>query len=153
MSCFRTEVSSFSDYVIYCPKRVQLQCRHMKRLLSSVLVFLLACIAASPQSKPHLYIRVTLARNVGDAAVSGRLLNWRELGPNLNGKIHLYVGTADNYYLDQPARLLRQTIRELGGTAEFVFLPHRTHANVYDGGVAEQIWQEMLHTARPVLLQ
>lgn len=75
--------------------------------------------------------------------------NWYQIGPKINGKIHLYVGTADNYYLDQPARRLQQTIRELGGTAEFVFLADRTHANVYDGGVAERIWQEMWHTVRP----
>jgi enterochelin esterase-like enzyme len=76
--------------------------------------------------------------------------SWRELGPQLNGKIHLYVGTADNYYLEEPARLLQQTIRELGGKAIFVFLPDRTHSDVYDNGVAEQIWQEMWNTARPV---
>jgi S-formylglutathione hydrolase FrmB len=75
---------------------------------------------------------------------------WHELGPKLNGKIHLYVGTADNYYLEEPARLLQQTIRDLGGTATFVFLPNRTHENVYDDGVAEQIWQEMWNIARPV---
>src|SRR5262249_2926390 len=69
--------------------------------------------------------------------------NWRTLGPRLNGKIHLYVGTADNFYLDHPARLLEQTIKELGGTAEFVFLPGRTHSQVYDDGVAERMWQEM----------
>jgi enterochelin esterase-like enzyme len=76
--------------------------------------------------------------------------NWSELGPKLNGKIHLYVGTADDYYLQEPARLLQQTIRDLGGTATFVFLPDRTHENIYENGVAEQIWQEMWNTARPV---
>jgi enterochelin esterase-like enzyme len=75
--------------------------------------------------------------------------DWRRLGPKLNGKIHLYVGTADNYYLEEPARLLQETIQKLGGTAEFVFLPGRTHTNVYDDGIAERIWQEMWETARP----
>jgi S-formylglutathione hydrolase FrmB len=75
--------------------------------------------------------------------------NWRTLGPKLNGKIHLYVGTADNFYLDEPARRLEQTIKELGGKAEFVFLPGRTHSQVYDNGVAEKMWQEMSDTARP----
>ncbi len=76
--------------------------------------------------------------------------NWRQLGSKLNGKIHLYVGTADNYYLDEPARLLQQTIKKLGGTATFVFLPDRTHENVYEEGIAEQIWQDIWNTARPV---
>lgn len=76
--------------------------------------------------------------------------NWRELGPRLKGKIHLYVGTADDYYLDGPAHLLEQTIKELGGTATFVFLPGRTHENLYEEGTAERIWQDMITTARPV---
>lgn len=75
--------------------------------------------------------------------------DWRQLGPKLNGKIHLFVGTADNFYLDEPARLLEQTIHQLGGAATFVFLPGRTHANVYEDGIAERIWQEAWNTARP----
>ena len=75
--------------------------------------------------------------------------NWPRLGPKLNGKIHLYVGTADDYYLDRPAHLLQQTIIELGGNAAFVFLPGRTHTNVYEDGVAERMWQEMWDAARP----
>jgi S-formylglutathione hydrolase FrmB len=74
---------------------------------------------------------------------------WRSAGAKLNGKIHLYVGTADDYYLDRPARLLQQRIAELGGKAAFVYLPGRTHTDVYENGVAEQIWQEMWKTARP----
>ena len=76
--------------------------------------------------------------------------HWRELGPKISGRIHLYVGTDDDYYLDEPARLLQQTIRDLGGTATFAFLPDRTHENLYDNGIAEQIWQQMWNTARPV---
>lgn len=76
--------------------------------------------------------------------------HWNELGPRISGRIHLYVGTDDDYYLDKPARLLQQTIGDLGGTAAFAFLPDRTHENLYDNGIAEQIWQQMWNTARPV---
>jgi S-formylglutathione hydrolase FrmB len=75
--------------------------------------------------------------------------NWRQLGPKLNGKIHVYVGTADTYFLEEPARLLQETINELGGAASFVFLPGRTHENVYENGIAERIWQEIWNIARP----
>jgi len=75
--------------------------------------------------------------------------NWRQLGPKLNGKIHVYVGTADTYFLEEPARLLQETINELGGAASFVFLPGRTHENIYENGIAERIWQEIWDTARP----
>ena len=46
----------------------------MQRFLSSLLVLLLACLATAAQSKPHLYVTVTLAPTVADKAVSGRLL-------------------------------------------------------------------------------
>jgi hypothetical protein len=75
--------------------------------------------------------------------------NWRELEAQLNGKIHVYVGTADNYFLEKPALLLRQTIAEKRGRAAVVFIPGRTHTNVYENGIAERIWQEMWNTARP----
>src|SRR5262249_302582 len=75
--------------------------------------------------------------------------NWRQLGPKLNGKIHVYVGTVDTYFLEEPSRLLQETINELGGAASFVFLPGRTHENVYENGIAERIWQEIWNIARP----
>ena len=44
--------------------------------------------------------------------------NWKTIGPLLNGKIHLTVGTADTVHLDESARLLDQTIKELGGKVQ-----------------------------------
>lgn len=75
--------------------------------------------------------------------------HWKELAPNLNGKIHLIVGTADTFHLDEPARLLEQTIKELGGKASFTYVPGRTHMNLYEGGLQDRIAKQMYAVARP----
>ncbi len=75
--------------------------------------------------------------------------NWKKIGPLLNGKIHLTVGTADTFHLDAPARLLEQTIKDLGGKASFTYLEGRTHFDLYQGGLSERIAREMYAVARP----
>jgi hypothetical protein len=75
--------------------------------------------------------------------------NWKKIGPLLNGKIHLTVGTADTFHLDAPARLLEQTIKDLGGKASFTYLEGRTHFDLYKGGLSERIAREMYAVARP----
>lgn len=39
--------------------------------------------------------------------------DWAELGPGLTGKLHVYVGTMDSYYLDDAVRLMEETVRGL----------------------------------------
>lgn len=75
--------------------------------------------------------------------------NWKKVGPLLSGKIHLTVGTADTFHLDEPARLLEQTIKELGGQANFTYMDGRSHFDLYQGGLSEQIAKEMYAIARP----
>lgn len=75
--------------------------------------------------------------------------NWNKVGPGLSGKIHLTVGTADTFHLDEPARLLEETIKSKGGTADFTYVEGRNHFDLYQGGLAERIAQEMYNVARP----
>ncbi len=39
--------------------------------------------------------------------------DWAKLGPKLRGKIHIYAGEMDNYYLNNAVRLTEHTLREL----------------------------------------
>jgi len=71
------------------------------------------------------------------------------LRPLLQDKIHLIVGTADTFHLDEPARLLEQTMKELGIRAHFTYLEGRSHSDLYRGGLAEQIAKEMERVAHP----
>ncbi len=73
--------------------------------------------------------------------------NATRLRPLLQNKIHLTVGTADTFHLDKPARLLEQTMKQLGIKATFTYLPGRSHFDLYKNGLEQQIGHEMEETA------
>jgi len=80
--------------------------------------------------------------------------DWKTIGPDLKGKIHLSVGTDDTFYLDGAAHSLQSTLDRLGGQAEFTFLPGRSHFDVYAVGqdryaLLDRIAAEMYRVARP----
>jgi predicted alpha/beta superfamily hydrolase len=79
---------------------------------------------------------------------------WLQLKPYLDGKIHVIVGTADTFYLNQSAELLKAVLQKLGAHAEVQFLPGKTHGNLYAKGkdrdwLRPQIAWAMYHVARP----
>ena len=86
----------------------------------------------------------------------GRILKaqWPRLKPDLDGKIHLYVGTADTFYLEGAAYKLKAVLDGLGATSEFRFLEDRTHFDLFVEGDDRQAllkdiaWQ-MYAVARP----
>jgi len=67
----------------------------------------------------------------------------------LQDHIHLTVGTADTFHLDEPARLLDQTLKELGIRAQFTYLEGRTHFDLYEGGLSIKFAKEMDAVAHP----
>src|SRR5579863_8088452 len=80
--------------------------------------------------------------------------HWSERGSMLKGRIHLFVGTADTFYLDGPAHKFEAVLTRLGADAHFTYIPDRTHMDLYrvdqDGmGLFDQIGAEMWATARP----
>ncbi|MES2098062.1 MAG: alpha/beta hydrolase-fold protein [Pseudomonadota bacterium] len=56
------------------------------------------------------------------------------LKPDLDGKIHLTVGTADTFYLDGAAHLLEAVMAKAGIRASFVYLPGKSHFDLYERG-------------------
>jgi len=75
--------------------------------------------------------------------------NWKTLGPKLKGKLHIIVGTADTFHLDEAVRLLDAELEKLGSDARFEYLEGRTHFDLYQGGLGLTIAQEMYAVARP----
>jgi S-formylglutathione hydrolase FrmB len=79
---------------------------------------------------------------------------WPQLKPDLDGKIHVIVGTADTFYLNESAELLKAVLQKVGAHAEVQFLPSKTHGDLYSKG-KDQNWLEkqiawaMYHVARP----
>jgi S-formylglutathione hydrolase FrmB len=53
---------------------------------------------------------------------------------DLDGKVHLTVGTADTFYLDGPAHLLEAAMAKARIKASFTYLPNRTHFDLYERG-------------------
>lgn len=56
---------------------------------------------------------------------------WAQRGPDLQGKIHVYVGTADTFYLDGAAHKLDAVLEALGADASFTFRKDRSHFDLY----------------------
>ena len=80
--------------------------------------------------------------------------NWTMLEPDLRGKIHLFVGTDDTFYLDGAAHRLQSLLDRLHGQAHFTFIPGRTHFDLYQKGddkyaLFDRIAAEMYAVARP----
>ncbi|MFZ0395347.1 MAG: alpha/beta hydrolase-fold protein [Terracidiphilus sp.] len=80
--------------------------------------------------------------------------HWAERGADLKGRIHLYVGTADTFYLDGAAHKLDAVLGRLGADAQFHFLPGRTHFDLYGVGkdrmgLFDEIGERMWQVARP----
>src|SRR5574337_584547 len=79
---------------------------------------------------------------------------WPQLKPDLDGKIHVIVGTADTFYLDGAAHKLKAVLDKIGAHAEVQFLPGKTHGDLYWKGkdhdwLEKQIAWAMYHVARP----
>ncbi len=80
--------------------------------------------------------------------------NWAKNGPMLKGRIHLFVGTADTFYLDGAAHLFEARLKKLGADPHFTYIPERTHFDLYKigddrMGLMWQIMSEMYAVARP----
>ena len=80
--------------------------------------------------------------------------DWVQRGPYLRGKIHVFVGTADTFYLDGAAHKFDAVLRRLNADAHFTYIPDRTHFDLYKvgddrAGLFDQIAAEMWAVARP----
>jgi hypothetical protein len=74
--------------------------------------------------------------------------NWKVLGPKLAGKIHVYMGTEDNFYLEGATRLLKKTLTDLGSDAVVELFPGRDHGSLLDSGLRARIAQELAEAFR-----
>ena len=80
--------------------------------------------------------------------------HWAERGASLKGRIHLFVGTADTFYLDGAAHKFEAVLNRLGAEPHFTYIPNRTHFDLYlvdkdRQGLFDQIAAEMYAVARP----
>ncbi|MBL8964856.1 MAG: alpha/beta hydrolase [Phycisphaerae bacterium] len=53
--------------------------------------------------------------------------DWARIGPSLSGKIHVYAGGADTFYLEGSVELLKKTLEDLGSSAVVEIIPGMGH--------------------------
>jgi hypothetical protein len=77
--------------------------------------------------------------------------DWKTLGPKLAGKLHLYVGEADTFYLDRAVHLLKDFLETTTdpyyhGTFEFGVRKPHCYAGEFDSsvGLNQHYWPEMV---------
>jgi hypothetical protein len=77
--------------------------------------------------------------------------DWKTLGPKLEGKLHLYVGEADTFYLDRGVHLLKDFLESTTapyyhGTFDFGVRKPHCYAGDYDTavGLNQHYWPEMV---------
>ena len=61
--------------------------------------------------------------------------NWDRLAPRLAGKLHVYTGEKDTFYLEGTVRLLKRSLETLGSDAVVEILPGRDHSTLLDSAM------------------
>lgn len=64
----------------------------------------------------------------------------------LKGKIHVYMGDKDTFYLEGATRLLGDTLKKLGSDATVVLFAGKDHSNLMDAELRARINKEMAQT-------
>ncbi len=72
--------------------------------------------------------------------------NWASLGPRLAGKVRVFMGTDDNFYLDGAVHLLKESLERLESDAVVEIVPGRDHGSIADAALLQRIDREVLET-------
>ena len=69
--------------------------------------------------------------------------NWPTLESKLAGKLRIFAGEKDTFYLEGAVRLLKQTLDDLGSDAVVEILQGRSHMNVADAALGQRLVREL----------
>lgn len=70
--------------------------------------------------------------------------NWKELEPKLRGKLHVFMGDQDTFYLEGATVLLKESLGKLGSDARVEIIPGRDHFNLLPPELQVRIRSEMV---------
>ena len=73
--------------------------------------------------------------------------NWKTLGPKLSGKLHVWTGGADTFYLEGAVARLKESLAKLGSDAVVEIVPGRDHS-LRDKAIRDRIDREMAERFR-----
>ncbi len=68
---------------------------------------------------------------------------WPTLAPKLKGKVHVYMGGEDTFYLDGATRLLKQELAALGSDAKVEIFEGKDHGSLLSPDLRQRIAREM----------
>jgi S-formylglutathione hydrolase FrmB len=74
--------------------------------------------------------------------------NWKTLGPKLAGKIHVYMGEEDTFYLEGATRLLKESLANLKSDAVVELFPKKNHGTLVDAALRKRMNEEMAAAVR-----
>jgi enterochelin esterase-like enzyme len=74
--------------------------------------------------------------------------DWPRLAPRLAGKLHIYMGADDTFYLEGATRLLGESLKKLGSDAVVEIVPGRDHATLMTNDMRQRIAREMAEAIR-----
>lgn len=70
--------------------------------------------------------------------------NWTSLAPSLKGKVHVFMGAVDTFYLDGAARRLKASQEQLNSDAVIEIVDGRDHGSIADSALRQRIDNELL---------
>jgi pimeloyl-ACP methyl ester carboxylesterase len=70
--------------------------------------------------------------------------NWKLLEPKLRGKLHVFMGDQDTFYLEGATILLKESLAKLGSDARVEIIPGRDHFNLLPPELQDRIRSEMV---------
>ncbi|MSR31506.1 MAG: enterochelin esterase [Gemmataceae bacterium] len=74
--------------------------------------------------------------------------NWPKLKNKLAGKLHVYMGEKDTFYLEGATRLLGDSFKKLGSNAMVEIFPGKDHSSLLDASLRARITKEMADSLR-----
>src|SRR5262249_35224600 len=69
--------------------------------------------------------------------------NWKTLGAWLAGKVHVYMGEKDTFYLDGAAVLFKEAMKRVGSDAVVEVFAGKDHSTLMDKAMRARIAREM----------
>ncbi len=72
--------------------------------------------------------------------------DWATLGPKLKGKLHVYTGDLDTFYLEGAVMLLKESLTKLGSDASVEIYPGKDHGSILDAALNARLDSEMKAT-------
>jgi S-formylglutathione hydrolase FrmB len=65
------------------------------------------------------------------------------IGASLRGKVHVYTGEIDTFYLEGAVAKLKEAVNDLGIDPSIEIFPGKDHGNILDTKLAERLDAEM----------